>query len=342
MRRVIASLLFTLLAGTAWAGTPFFLDRNGTLWRATATHEGVVLTGQRDGNEIARDLFPFDFGLAGTSDTNLQVAADEATGKIVLVWQRNWSASASEIMLAVWTDGNWERIERLSEDLFAQPRNPSIQLSEFTGTGADPEYPDDPTRSVEVHDSHVHVVWWEGAGEDQRANYALLRLNADLQESDALLRRDLEEFSRLGLACQNQTPPEVLEHPLFAADAQRDRALLFFGSQRICLQHLVEVRFELEPLPPPDQGPGTITIQRRRSVPIFGIRRSFQMPRDLSMQDTRMILGGNLMPVAYRVTPEAVEYVTATESGWSPKRTLALGQGFGIDQAIALVENLAR
>lgn len=342
MRRVIIPAILLLLTTLAWAGTPYFLDRSGVLWNAAATTEGLLLTGQRDGQETVRALLPFDLGLAGSGDANMQVAVDEATGKVAVVWQRNWSATASEIMLAVWRDGGWERVEHLSGPLESQPRNPAVQLSEFSAAVPDPEYPDDPTRTIQVRDSYLHVVWWEGSEQGQHASYALLRLNAEPGDEDSLFTKDLDDFATVGLACESSAPPEVLENPLFAANAGRDRALVFFGSQRICLLHLVEVSFELEPPPPPDPGPITVTVQRKRSVPIFGIKRTFQLPRDISMEGTRIILGGDSNPVAYRVTDAAVEYVNATGTGWSPKRSLALDQGFAIDQAIALVENLAR
>src|SRR5512145_2300648 len=116
MRRVIAPLVLLLVAGAAGAGTPYFLDRDGTLWNAAASDEGLVLTGQRDGVVTAQALLPFELGLAGMGDTQIQVAADAHTGKVVVVWQRNWSANASEIMLAVWNDGEWERVEHLTDD----------------------------------------------------------------------------------------------------------------------------------------------------------------------------------------------------------------------------------
>jgi len=343
MRRMIAPLVLLLVAGAASAGTPFFLDRDGTLWNAVASDEGLVLTGQRDGVVTAQALLPFELGLAGMGDTQIQVAADAFTGKVVVVWQRNWSANASEIMLAVWNDGEWERVEHLTDDFGAMPRNPAVQLSEFSTTIPDPDNPDNPGATIEVRDSYLHVVWWEGSGETQHASYVLLRLDAEPDDPDILLHRDLDELTTLGLACDLPPSPEVLEHPVFAANAGLDRALLFFGSQRICLLHLAEIRFELEPpTPPPPGGPINVTVQRRRSVPIFGIRRTYQIPQDFSMLGTRIILGGNSSPLAYRVSGQVVEYALATDSGWSPKRSLALDQGMAVEDAIALVENLAR
>jgi hypothetical protein len=338
MRRTLLTLALLLAATAALAANPYFLDRNAVLWKASSTQQGLVLTGERGGEVLVRSLVPFTLGVAGAGDTQIQVAADELTGKVAVVWQRNWSAEASEIMLAVWRDGSWERIERLSSDLGAHPRNPTIQLSDVTTTDPDPGAPDDPSKATIVRDTFLHVIWWQGTG-DQSAEYALLRLTADTGEPEDLVLRHLDGFVGIGMACDTPAPPDVLEHPLFAAQTPRDRAFILFGSEGNCLFHLLEVSFAL------DKTPGGVTViaQRRRNMPIFGVRKFFPMTQDVSMEAARIVLGSDLKPVVYRVVNgNTVEYVTATETGWSPRRTLTVKDGLTMDQAIPLVENLAR
>ena len=341
MRRTFLTLAFVLVATAALAANPYFLDRSGVLWNASAALEGLVLTGVRDGAVVVRSVVPFPLALYGTSDTQIQVAADELTGNVVVVWQRNWSQDASEIMLAVWRDGSWQRVERLTQDLAAHPRNPTIQLSDVATTVPDPSAPDDPSKATAIRDSFLHVVWWEGADEGH-ASYALLWLNADAGDSDALVTQSLETFASIGLACTVPVPPTVLEHPAFGDQAPRDRALLLFGSQRICLFQLLEVQFALDKGATTDPKGITVIAQRRRHLPIFGVRKAFRLTQDLHMEGVRVVLGVNLNPVVYRVVGTTVEYVTATDTGWSPRRTLTVKDGMSMDQAIPLVESLAR
>ena len=341
MRRTFLTLAFLLAATAVLAANPYYLDRNGVLWKASSAAEGLVLTGVQDGAVVVRSVVPFPLMVYGTSDTQIQVAADELTGKVVVVWQRNWSDDASEIMLAVWRDGNWQRVERLAQDLSAHPRNPTIQLSEVATTVPDANAPDDPGKATVVRDSFLHVVWWEGA-EQGHGSYALLRLSAEADDPDALVTRNLEAFANIGLACDVPVPPAVLEHPVFGDQAPRDRAFLLFGSQRICLFQLLEVRFTLDQSQTTDTGGITVIAQRRRHMPIFGVRKAFVLEREASMEGVRVILGANLNPVVYRVVGTTVEYFTATDTGWSPRRTLAVKDGMTMDQAISLVEKLAR
>lgn len=340
MRRTFLTLVLLLAATAVAAANPYFLDRNAVLWKASSTQEGLVLTGERSGEVVVRSLVPFTLGVAGSSDTQIQVAADEATGKVAVVWQRNWSAAASEIMVAVWRDGSWERIERLSSDLGAHPRNPTIQLSEVATTVPDANAPDDPNKATVIHDSFLHVVWWEEA-EQGHGSYALLRLSAEADDPDVLLTRNLDAFASIGLACGAPVPPAVLEHPVFGDQAARDRAFLLFGSQRICLFQLLEVRFALDD-GQTESGGITAIAQRRRHMPIFGVRKAFILEREASMEGARVVLGANLNPVVYRVVGPTLEYFMATDTGWSPRRTLAVKDGMTMDQAIPLVEKLAR
>lgn len=343
MRRLVLACLILLGAAAAFAANPFYLDRSGILWTATSDSGGLVLTGTREGQQTVRTVVPFDLGLAGANDSQIQVAADDLTGKVAVVWQRNWSDQASEIIAAVWNDGAWERIEHLTSDLGSHPRNPVIQVTQSAISVPDPSAPNDPTQATLVQDSFLHVLWWEGTSQ-QHGGYALLRLTASPSDTDALLTQDLDQYADIGLACNNPPPPEVLEHPLFAAQTSHDRALMFFGSEQNCFFQLVEVRFVLDTTPTTTSSGGiTVVAQRRRQMPIFGLTKSFPMTQDVSMENAHLVLGSNLSPVVYRVVNgNTVEYVTATDTGWSPRRTLAVANGLTLDQAIPLVENLAR
>ena len=336
MRRAFLTLALLLFATAAIAAGPYSLDRNGVLWSGTSQPEGLVLIATQDDETLVRTVIPFELGLAGTSDTQIQVAADDLTGKVTVVWQRNWTAELSEIMLAVWHDGSWERIVHLTDDITTHARNPVIQLSEVSTSTPEP----DGGSPVTISDSFLNVLWWEGTSQ-QHGGYALLRLTAEAGEHDELLTQNLDRYTTIGLACDTPAPPAALEHPLFAAQTARDRVSILFGSERNCLFQLAEIRFKLQTRATTDGI--TAIAQRRRHMPIFGVRKFFPMTEDVSMEAARIVLGTDLNPVIYRVVNgTTVEYITATDTGWSPRRTLTVKDGLTMDQAIPLVENLAR
>lgn len=332
MRKTLLSLLVLALAQTGWASTNFFLDRTGILWTATATENGLRLTGQRGDQMVVEDQVPFPIRILGTTDTNIQVVADELTGKVVVVWQRNWSETASEILAATWRDGAWSEIDTLSADPINHPRNPRVQLSKVETN----------TEDGPIADSFLQVLWWEGLDVEQNGTLAVARLTADSESLHGASLYNLDDFVPIAIACGTPAPAEVLEHPLFAASTSRDRSLVFYGSVGDCFFYLIEVEFELEP---PNDGDATQELrqvaQRRRHMPIFGVKKVFLLPQDYSLEGARVLIGSDLVPVAYKVSTGKLEYVVGEGVTWTEPRSLKLEGPLTVDQAIPLVERLA-
>lgn len=347
MRRMLLCAALILAASGAFAATPYYLDRSGTLWSATASPEGLVLTGERDDEVVVTSTVPYELGLWSTSDTEIQVVADEVTGTVVVAFQRNWGENLSEIILATWRDDAWERVIHFTEDLGTHPRNPSMTVTQVASNYIDPSAPAEIGSDDTLVDSYVHLIWWEGDGESQHGTYALLRLTAPDTDRNALRIWNADDFLPLTFGCDVPLSTSVLEHPRFAEQSSHDRALMFFASQKTCAFQLFEVRFELEDPPDDDHGQdpraqSVTTAQRRRHMPIFGVKKVYGAPEGVPMQNARVLIGASLNPVAYAVSDDAIQYVVATGSTWSTPRTLKLRAGLTIDRAIPLVENLAR
>ncbi|KDA54023.1 hypothetical protein EG19_01505 [Thermoanaerobaculum aquaticum] len=340
MKRILLALGL-VLSGASWASDPVTLDRNGVLWRLTATETGTVLVGSKDGVEVARSIVPFPLGLDGQSDSHLQLLADELTGKVVVAWQRNWSQDYSDLVLAVWNSGNWERVTYITRDASAHPRNPVLKLARATSTYPNPQ---NPSKTLTVTESFALLLWWQGTGDGEGAALAVLRLTADPNDAEALSIYPLDTELGVGLACNQPIPPEVVAYPSFGVEPVGPTSHILVASPSSCLLFIFQMRFELSPPPETneDQGGLGAVAMRRRHTPIFGVRKVLPVTRELSAEGTRAVLGADLQPVLYRVVPEGVEYTVASDQGWSPKRLLKLSEGVTLDQAIALVENLAR
>lgn len=343
MRRAALVLLCLLLASGVWAAAPYALDQQGRLWKAASIREGLVLTAEINGQEVVRSVVPYVVGIAGSEDRAIQVAHDDLTGKVAVVWQRHFADGYAQIMLAVWHDGDWERVESLSGDLSLDPRNPQSRLSRVETTVLEPVEGQEEPVPVTYRDSFLHIAWWEGAGMTQHGAFALLRLSAEAGDASSLTITDLDSLIPVGTGCSVAPPQEVLENPLFASVSAKDRAFVFFGSRKMCVLHLAQVSFALGPPPDPENSPDVpIRIQRRRHMPIFGVRRVFQLPESMNLTGARILVGADLQPVAYKVEGDKILYVSARPGGWNPVRTLQVRDGLTMDQAIPLVEELAR
>ncbi|MGD1149268.1 MAG: hypothetical protein ABR961_15105 [Thermoanaerobaculaceae bacterium] len=340
MRRTFLACILIFGATAAFAANPYFLDQNGVLWTATPDPQGLILTGTQNGVQVVQSVVPFPLSMPGANDTQMQVAADGLTGKVTVVWQRNWTATASEIMLAVWSGGDWERVVALDQNLIANPRNPAVRLTTVATSVPDPNNPNDPTLATIVQDSFIHVAWWDGTSPGN-GMYGLLRLTADPTDASALTIQDLDSYVTIGLACGVPVPATTLENPVFASADAADHAQLLFGSQRVCLLLVFEVHFIVDQSGSTGSSGSGDVVNRRRNTPIFGVIAAFPMTSNFSMEGTRVILGASLNPVAYQVTGSALQYITFSNNAWSPVRTLTVNSSLTMDQAIPLVENLA-
>ena len=341
MRRSVLTLFMIVVASAAFASSQF-LDLGGTLWSAMATSQGLRLTGTNNGQIVVDTTIPFGIALAGTSDTNINVAADDLTGKVVVAWQRNWSPTVSELMLAVWQAGSWERINQLTPDIGDQPTNPAIQISQVSTAVPDPSQPNNPAAAQTVTDSFVTTVWWDAGGDSPHASVATICLTADPNDPTATVYHNLDDFAALGLTCASSTPPDVLQHPIFGTQFDHSQVMVFFGSQHICLFQLLQIQFALATSGASGNGTAGASLNRARHIPIFGVMQLYPMISGVEMDGLRVILGSSLSPVAYRVNGTALEYMTCGSQGWSPLRTLPVNDTLTMDQAIPLVENLAR
>ncbi|MGC8916024.1 MAG: hypothetical protein ACP5NF_03505 [Thermoanaerobaculum sp.] len=338
MKRLVCLASFLALAASAFAAEPYTLDRSGVFWKVEASTSGVVLVGVKNGEEVVRSLVSFPLGIAGQNDSNLQLVADELTGKVVLAWQRNWSEAYSDVVLAVWNQGQWERVSYLGGNASLRPRNPVLKLAQATSTYPDPE---DPEKTVTVSESFALLTWWQGDGDQQGARLAILRLAASPDEDDALSVREVVSSPGIGFNCPQPLSSEAVERPTFAAEPPGPVSHLLVASPSTCLLFVHEIRLELDN-PQTEEGGLGVVAMRRRHTPIFGVRRVLPVPQGVAAEGTRVVLGPDAQPVLYRVLPDRVSYTVATPQGWSEARTLQVGPQLPLDKAIALVENLAR
>jgi len=341
MRRIATCLVTAALATSVAFAEARFVDRDGTLWTAAPTMEGLRLTGTRNGEPVASGVLPVMFAGSLRYDQEIQVIADEVTGKVAVVWQREWAPGTSEIRMAVWSQDAWEQVLVLSEESGRHPRYPVSQLARVTTMIPAEVDPGDSSVVLKpadlVQESFMQVVWWEDGDEYSRARMAIVRMSADHDDPEPVIAYNLDLLAQGGEPCGPGYVEDLLERPLFSSRAAVDRGMVFFGSERTCRFNVLEITFPLED---PDDPPAE--AQRRRHRPVFGVRDTFDIPVEIRMAGARVLVAAQLKPVVYRVLADAVEFFIAGEAGWSSRRTLPLGEDLDRAQAVLLMEDLAR
>ena len=132
--------------------------------------------------------------------------------------------------------------------------------------------------------------------------------------------RNLDELRQHRARVRRAGIPRGARAPGVRDQAPSGPRLLFFGSQRICLFQLARGPLRAR-RPPTTATPDGITViaQRRRTCRSSACGRRSIPEERRTWRARAIILGANLNPVVYRVVGTTLEYVTATENGWSPR-----------------------
>ena len=345
MRRALIGVVALLVAGSTASAAPYCLDRSGTLWRVKATDAGVVLTGERDGSEIVHAPVPLPLGFDGLSNSTFHLVADEVTGKVALVWQQWWAEGYADILVAVWAQGSWEPVLTLSQNPAAFPEFPTVLATVASSEVTTTDWQSGGTTTTTVREGFLHVLWWEAAGESRGAHYALVCLAGSNETAEVVSVKSLNDLLPLGLGCTLEGTESAVQYPTFVNQGNKAKAMALFGSFESCSLHLLQVEFRLVDegtVPNSEKAPGSTVASRKRHMPIFGVVGTYQVPQNFALDGARVVMGSDLTPVAYRVAGDTLEYVLFEGGSWSAPRTVPVGDGLTMDQAIPLVENLAR
>lgn len=338
-RIIIATAITALLAAPAIARQPFALDHNGILWQAQPSPDGLLITGQRDGQEVARGFVPTaPIGGLNIVDSHVEVAVDAAGSEAVVVWQRSWGRNLSEVLLARWSASGAGTVMRLSGPLANAARHPALKVQQVKWREVDGE---DPEIVHSRQETLVHVVWWEDSMWGSGARYAWLSLATPATEQKPPIALVLEQLAGEGdqEECEAPLEPEIREYPLFVAGPGPDSFGLLYasGSCRLSLW-----RIGSDVVIPPTFGgedPG-VSAQRRRARPIFGERGDIPAP-PVPLPAARAVTGNGLLLYTLDDERRQVSFSLLNGGSWSVPRTVFLSKHVTPQHLLPILEALA-
>jgi hypothetical protein len=348
-----AALSLTARAGFAASGTGFqpyeeksLLTSDGTLFyvrAGTATDLGIVggslgpgdkviewSSRQQDGT-VTQGLLPDTDN--GDVKHNLQLAYDEPTGSLVLLWNEELTV-LNVLRLAVLRNGTWTVGNLLPNPGFAHAYNPQMLLSHQTVSLIDANgNPVTQTRTL------LSVIWWEESQYAQ-ARYAPLFLDADSGPNDVVVY-DLPSFvGGGGPTPVGNHPSTSYMFPSLQVDGIGGGLLASFADLSSSREYVVRITF-------PDNlgrpGPDNVTWQRRR-IPVVGIASDAPITDDVPVQitgDLKTVIGSSYRPTLVWSTGAAVSYLRFDGRSWSSKRTIPLSDSMTYDRALRLVQEMA-
>jgi hypothetical protein len=355
-RSFLAAAAFALAAGLAFAsdGTASaasqeersLLAPDGTLYSVRSGYASDL--GLTDGSVNANDYvvawsFRRQDGTVGQGvvpDTaghsfkrNLQLAYDEPTGSLVLLWKEDFTV-LNVLRLGIFRSGTWTLANLLPNLGFAHAYNPQMLLSHQTvstenadGTTASR------TRTI------LSVIWWEEAQYVQ-ARYAPIFLDEVSDASDV----QVYDLPTAVGGAGGPTPTGDRSQgaymcPGLQLEGIGGAILATFADLSADRHYVVRVNFPSNLGKP---GPDNVTWQRRR-IPVVGVASegpiSDSVPGGIDRVTT--MIGASYHPTVVWRTDGAVGFSRFDGSTWSSARTIPLDSSMTYDRALRLVQEMA-
>jgi hypothetical protein len=276
-----------------------------------------------------------------TAKTGIQVAFDDQTQTLLLLWTENISAM-SQIRIGVLHGGVWTNSGLLPNQGISRAYNPQMRLSHYPIT-----YLDADDQPVSKSSSLLSIIWWEEAQYGQ-ARLATLFLDEENFDPASLAVYDLPALTGDDGAdtSLDGIPSGAYLFPSLQPDGLSGAVLASFADLHEQRHKIVRVEF------PSDQGkpsePGNLKWQRRH-IPIVGVATQGPIARMTPIlaagpgtgPAVGTTIGAGYLPTLYWRDGANLKYTRLGQTDWTPVRSIAIDETMPYDRALSLVVGMA-
>ncbi len=274
-------------------------------------------------------------GTTGSSvKKNLQLAYDEMTGSLLLLWKEEVSI-LNVLHLGILRGSEWKVSDLLPNLGFPHAYNPQMILVHQTVHYIDSSG-NDATRVRPI----LSVLWWEESNSMQ-ARYAPIFLDEDgLGGEVPVYDLPLTVGSAPGTT-DGGVPATAYQFPAIRVDGPNGEMAASFADLAAGKQRVVRITF------PSDLGDpnkvGNITWQRRR-IPVVGVAYGGSLPGNVLIDralTVSTIIAPNYRPTLVWYDGTSVQYARTDGTTWSAVRSIPITSDMTYDNAMRLVEDMA-
>jgi hypothetical protein len=263
--------------------------------------------------------------------SNLDLAYDELSGSLVLLWKEQISI-LNYLHLAVFRGGVWTQTDLLPNLGFFQAYNPRMLLAHQTV-----KYQNADGNAVAVTRSILSIIWWEESQYAQ-ARYAPIFLDEDLSASDVKIYDLPATIGGAGAVNYGVRNPGSYMYPALQFDGSSGAILASFADLNADRQFVLRITY-------PDDlgrsGPTNATWLRRR-IPVVGVTSEGPIADTPAMQyAVSTVIGASYKPTLLWRADNAVGYTRFDGKKWSSVKTIPLDDSMSYDRALRLVEEMA-
>ncbi|MEP6768681.1 MAG: hypothetical protein ABJC61_08435 [Acidobacteriota bacterium] len=267
---------------------------------------------------------------------NLELAFDEQSGSLVLLWKEDLSV-LNVLHLGVFRQGVWKQLDLLPNLGFAHAYNARMLLSHQVVHWIDENGKDAwKTRSL------LSVIWWEESQYAQ-ARYAPIFLDEDTSANDVTVYDLPSTVGGGGMPTSyDDIPPGAYLYPSLQLEGPGGGILASFADLATKKQYVVRIAF---PTDLGTTGPNSKSTFRRR-IPVVGITMqgpvATNLPSELS-SPIFTIVGPTYNPTLIWSEVGSVRFIRfdVATARWSAPRAIALTDEMSEEKAMHLVQEMA-
>ena len=349
LRSFLAAAAFALAAGTALASDQeekSLLAPDGTLYSVRSGYASdlglvdgsvgpndfvVAWSFRRQDGSVGQGIVPDTVG--HSLKRNLQLAYDEPTGSLVLLWKEDFTI-LNVLRLGIFRDGAWTLANLLPNLGFAHAYNPQMLLSHQTVNVQNAD-----GSSVSHTSTILSVIWWEEA-QYLQARYAPIFLDEVSDASDVQVYDLPAAVGGGGVpTLTGDRAQGAYMYPALQLEGIGGAILASFADLGSNKHYVVRVTFPSNLGKP---GPDNVTWQRRR-IPVVGVASEGPILDNLPVMIDRVttMIGASYRPTIVWRTDSAVGFSRFDGKTWSSARTIPLDSSMTYDRALRLVQEMA-
>jgi hypothetical protein len=332
LKITLAALVMAAMAAVAAAGD-MTLTRAGDLYRLASSDDGLVVTGTlADGTSLELTVPQ----TAGTVTSALNLAVDPISDGLYMLWQEG-EDSSSVVNFASYTNQTWTGPTVIAGGGSAAAANPQLLLFRAVDE-VEVEGEDGEPVTEEVATTFLHMTWWTYTA--TVGDGAAVYLPAPVDDDTGLA--DLEAYSPSLLSdllpygipdCGGIGDATGLAAPKLFSDPASGLPHLFASDFAECLFYVLRLDHDVTIDPITERRRHTIILRDAGTYPVYDA---------LPLATAGVEVGHGLSFVLYWDAEDAVEYKQFDPSGSSDVMSLPLGDNLSHEQAVALIQSLAR
>lgn len=343
MKRLLVVLAISLLSASAFAqvtdrdvlvtpeGTVYTLEQQTPSESSGVAASNVLQLSIQNGSDTQRLLVPESLAAGFHSDGAL--AYDTASKTLFLVWTHMPNGMSSELLLASYRDGKWQRAISIDSQGYSNHLNLRLGITRrISQLQKDGTYADVPALIL-------HALWWESSGRGEEARYAMLPIEDGALSQDSVEIHSLEEFvgnDETVNKVDKNFNAEILRHPAIVSSPMQSTVDIVFGDtekksiHKVTLHPIAEHRAHI-PVGIGGGGPAGGGKPFNLVAPA-SFNADWKGPITVIERGDRLVFAN--------ATDKALNYVTYSDGTWSDAKSIALSSKLTVETALAAVDKM--